>query len=92
MLARTPIIMPTMTESKKDVLSRFFGSQTEELLVQHCLREIAVGRHLTDILADPYLKNRSTDLERRALLDHREIIDAVGEETLADLRRQLGDL
>jgi hypothetical protein len=72
-----------------DLLKRFFGSQTEQLLVHHVLREIEAGRDVADILSDPYVTNRAQGVEIRALLDHAEISRAVGDEAIARIRSQM---
>jgi hypothetical protein len=72
-----------------DLLKRFFGSQTEQLLVHHVLREIEAGRDVADILSDPYVTNRAQGIEIRALLDHAEISRAVGDEAIARIRSQM---
>ncbi len=74
----------------KDPLKKFFGSRTEEMLVHHVLQEVAKGRDLHDILDDPYITNRTSDLERRALLDNTEIVRAVGADAAARIQSQLG--
>jgi nucleotide-binding universal stress UspA family protein len=70
----------------------FMASPREALVVQHCLREIGRGRDLDAIFDDPYVRNRTTSLDRLKLLDHPEIVTAVGEETCADLRRRIAGL
>ena len=80
--------MQRMSDSD-DLLRRFFGSQTEALLVNHVLREIEAGRDIGVILADPYVTNRAEGVEIRALLDHAEISRAVGEEAIARIRSQM---
>jgi hypothetical protein len=45
------------------------------------------GRPLTEILDDPYVRNWSTPEERRRLLDLPEVVAALGENALEDLRR-----
>jgi hypothetical protein len=72
-----------------DHLKRFFGSHTEELLVAHVLREVGAGRDLAEILADPYVTNRASAIEVRALLDHVEITRAVGAEAIARISSQM---
>jgi hypothetical protein len=69
-----------------DLLKRFFGSQKEQILVHHVLREVHAGRDLADILADPFVTNRAEPLEVRALLDNAEISRAVGEEAVARIK------
>ncbi len=75
---------------EKDSLKKFFGSRTEEMLVHHVLQEVGKGRDLQAILGDPYIQNRTTDLERRALLDNTEIVRAVGDDAAARIRAQIG--
>ena len=74
----------------KDPLKRFFGSRTEEMLVHHVLEEVHKGRDLQSILGDPYIVNRTSELERRALLDNTEIVRAVGEDAATRIRAQMG--
>jgi len=64
----------------------FVSSRREQYLTQYVLREYARGRSLRDVLEDPYVRNRSTPEERARLLDRPELVAAIGEQTLADLR------
>ncbi len=59
------------------------------MLVQYTLKEIRKGRDLASIMADPYVTNRTSDLERQSLLDRTEIIEAVGEDAAARIRSQM---
>jgi hypothetical protein len=68
-----------------DLLRNPFGflfarSRSEEGLVAYVIREHDRGRSLTDILDDPYVRNRSTPEERNRLLDHPEVVKAVGDD------------
>ena len=65
----------------------FGSSRREDFLARYVLREHARGRRLTEILEDPYVRNWSTPEERRRLLDLPEVIAALGENTLEELRR-----
>ncbi len=75
--------------AEDDILARFFRSRTADLLVQHVVREVDDGRNLGDILEDAYIRNRTTVVERRALLDRREITQRVGDQAVARIRAQL---
>jgi hypothetical protein len=61
----------------------FSGSSREDQLAGYVIREHKQGRDLDDILDDPYIRNRASDLERRRLLERPDIIRAVGEDTAA---------
>jgi hypothetical protein len=61
--------------------SLFARSSREDQLAAYVIREHKLGRDLDEILADPYLRNRASELERRRLLERPDIIRAVGEDT-----------
>jgi hypothetical protein len=58
-------------------------------LIEYVVRQLGAQRPLADVLQDPYVLNRSTPLQRRALLEEPEIVDAVSDDVLATLRSQL---
>jgi hypothetical protein len=59
----------------------FARSSREDQLAAYVIREHHAGRKLDEILADPYIRNRASELERRRLLERPDIIKAVGENT-----------
>jgi hypothetical protein len=72
-------------------LSNLFGflfvkSSREQYLAQYVIREVERGRPLEEVLVDPYVRNRATAEERARLLDRPDVIAAVGETAIADLR------
>jgi hypothetical protein len=64
------------------------GAQHKRL-IEYVVRQVKAKRPLADVLEDPYVVNRSTPLERRALLEEPEIVDAVSDDVIQSLRRQL---
>jgi hypothetical protein len=56
----------------------FARSSGEDRIAAYVIREHERGRALTEILDDPYIKNRTTPLERERLLDRPEVIRALG--------------
>jgi hypothetical protein len=64
----------------------FTRSSKEELLAAYVLREHERGRPLSEILEDPYVRNRSTPQEVARLLDRPEIVHALGEGAVAPER------
>lgn len=58
-------------------------------LIEYVIRQVNAKRPLADVLEDPYIVNRATPLERRALLEEPEIVDAVSEDVISGLRAQL---
>jgi hypothetical protein len=70
----------------------FIKSPRERYLAQYVIREVGRGRPLDDVLADPYVRNRATAEERARLLERPEVIAAVGEQAIADLKLASGPL
>ncbi len=66
---------------KNPFASLFARSSRDDQLAAYVIREHAGGRSLDDILEDPYLRNRSTDEQRRRLVERPDVIRAVGEHT-----------
>ena len=64
----------------------FSAPRREQYLVQYVLREHGRGRALHDVFEDSYVRNRSTREERARLLDQPDIVAALGERAVADLR------
>ena len=64
----------------------FARSSNEERVAAYVIREHERGRSLAEILDDPYVKNRTTPLERDRLLDRPEVIRALGRDVVQDVR------
>ena len=64
----------------------FGSSRREQTLARYVLREHARGRPLVDVLDDPYVRNWSTPAERARLLDLPEVVAALGDDALDELR------
>jgi hypothetical protein len=67
----------------------FARSNTEDRMAAYVVREHGRGRSLTEILDDPYVRNRCTDQQRARLLDNPEIVHAVGDDVIAQTRRSV---
>jgi hypothetical protein len=67
----------------------FARSSTEERVAAYVIREHGRGRGLSEILEDRYVQNRLTPQQRLRLLDRPELIQALGDETVEDSRREL---
>jgi hypothetical protein len=74
-------------ERKNPFRFLFGSSRREDFLARYVLREHARGRRLAEILEDPYVRNWSTPEERSRLLDAPELVAALNENALEDLRR-----
>lgn len=68
----------------------FASSRQEQYLAEYVVRECGRGRSLEAVLADPYVRNRSTPEERARLLERPEIVEIIGASVVAEMRRTLG--
>ncbi|HSC74318.1 MAG TPA: hypothetical protein VLB89_09140 [Gaiellaceae bacterium] len=68
----------------------FGSSRREDFLARYVLREHARGRPLAEILDDSYVRNRSTPDGRNRILDRPEVVAALGDNAVEELRRALG--
>jgi hypothetical protein len=64
-------------------------SSMEERVVAYVIREHGRGRALSEILEDRYVQNRLSPQQRLRMLDRPELIQALGDETVEDTRRDL---
>ena len=74
------------------LLKRFTGSKKEDALARYVIAEVRKGRELGEVLDDPYIKNRADKLDVQRVLDHPEVVEAVGGDAVDKLRAQLDDL
>lgn len=70
-----------MSESSDSGIRRFLEElakdPVEEIVVEYVIRELRNGRKLTDILHDPYVRNRLDQERIDAMLAKPEVIDEV---------------
>lgn len=66
------------------------SSRREQYVARYVIRECGSGRALEDVLTDSYVRNRVTPEEQARLLERPEIVAAIGEQTVAEMRRLLG--
>jgi hypothetical protein len=67
----------------------FARSSAEERVAAYVIREHARGRRLSEILEDRYVQNRLSPQQRVRLLDRPEVIQALGDVTVEQSRREL---
>ena len=73
---------------RRNVFGSLFGtSRHESALARYVIREHAGGRSLADVMEDPYVRNWSTPEERARLLERPEVVAALGDNALDELRR-----
>jgi hypothetical protein len=75
----------------RDLFSFLFQrSSAEERVAQYVIREHERGRDLREILEDRYVQNRLTPQQRERLLDRPEVVKAIGQSKVEDVRGTVG--
>ncbi|WP_217915236.1 hypothetical protein [Miltoncostaea marina] len=64
-------------------------SAKHKRLVDYVAGQLSAGRDLRQVMEDPYVTNRISVVERRALLDEPKIVEAAGDDVLASMRARL---
>jgi len=65
----------------------FNRSSHVDRVAAYVIREHERGRSLSEVLGDPYVKNRTTPQERERLLDRPEVIRALGDDVVGQARK-----
>ncbi len=66
----------------------FARSNTEDRMAAYVVREHGRGRRLSEILEDPYVRNRCTEQQRARLLENPDVVHAVGDDIIDATRRE----
>jgi hypothetical protein len=64
-------------------------SAKHKRLVDYVAGQLGAGRDLRRVMEDPYVTNRISVVERRALLDEPRVVEAAGDDVLARMRARL---
>ncbi|HET6691759.1 MAG TPA: hypothetical protein VFG74_12940 [Miltoncostaeaceae bacterium] len=77
--------------SVREEIRRLINTESAQhkRLIEYVVRQLHTGRNLQDVMDDPYVTNRSKTIDRRALLEEPEVVDAAGEGSLQSMRAQL---
>ncbi len=82
--------MERLTAFLRNPFSFLFASKSgEERVAVYIVREHKRGRTLSDILDDPYVRNRCSDREIARILERPEVIRALGDDIVAQQVRSL---
>jgi nucleotide-binding universal stress UspA family protein len=73
-------------------ISGLTGSHREDALARYVIQEAGRGRDLADILGDAYVENRADRRAIGALLDRRDVVEALGEDAVEGLKSRIATL
>ncbi len=80
--------MTTISDKLKEFLEDLATDALEERVVEYVIRELHNGRKLTDILADPYVKNRLSEERLEKVLENPEIMTALEEQIATSFQKR----
>ncbi len=80
--------------SIQDQITSLLGDHNagHKRLVQYVVGQLQQGRSLDDVIADPYVTNRLSHVQRAALVEEPQIVHAAQQESLDALRASLREL
>ncbi len=83
--------MPTISERVKALLDELATDEAEQRVVEYVIREVNNGRRLTEVLQDPFVRNRLSDERVRHVMEQPEVLEAL-EAQISDAfeRREFG--
>lgn len=85
--------MASLTEKLQAFLEEMAADVVEERVVEYIVREVHNGRKLTDVLADPYVKNRLNEEKLAHVLENPQVVAALEEEIAKSFKtREFGFL
>jgi hypothetical protein len=67
----------------------FAGSSKEERIAAYIIREHERGRRLSEIVEDPYIRNRATERELARMLERPEVVEALGRAAVSETEQDL---
>ena len=67
----------------------FAGRRSEKQVAAYVVREHRRGRSLSDILDDPYVRNRCSEQEIARVLESPEVVRALGDDIVAEQLQSL---
>jgi hypothetical protein len=73
----------TIQEKIHEFISDLSVDVVEDRVVEYVVREIHNGRNLSEVIEDPYVRNRLNDEKRAEILENPEIIHAFEQEIRA---------
>jgi hypothetical protein len=75
-----------------DPFSRLTGARSEDALVRYVIAETRKNRPLAEVLKDPYVTNRADRTTLQRLMDHPELVQALGEGAVDTIRARIAAL
>ena len=68
----------------------FARSSKDDLIAAYIIREHERGRSLSEIVGDPYIRNRATEREVARVLERPEVVNALGRAAVTEAEDKLG--
>ena len=75
--------MATIAERIKALLDEMATDELEERVVEYVIREVNNGRRLTEVLVDPYVRNRLSEERINHVLENPDVV-AVLEQQISE--------
>lgn len=83
--------MATLAERLQSFMDELATDVLEERVVEYVIREVQNGRKLSEVLKDPYVKNRLSEEKLAKVLETPEVVTALEQQiTQSFQKREIG--
>ena len=80
--------MTTIAERVKALLDELATDEAEQRVVEYVIREVNNGRRLTEVLQDPYVRNRLSDERVQHVMENPEVLNALEEQITESFQKR----
>lgn len=80
--------MSTLNERLQKFMNDLATDAVEERVVEYVIRELGNGRKLSEILKDPYVKNRLSEEKLAKVLENPEVMTVLEEQIAVSFQRR----
>lgn len=70
----------TISDSVRQFFDDLTSDVVEERVIEYVIREVHNGRRLTEVMNDPYVRNRLNEEKRASVLENTDIVEALEQE------------
>jgi len=78
----------TIAERVKALLDELATDEAEQRVVEYVIREVNNGRRLTEVLQDPYVRNRLSDERVQHVMENPEVLNALEEQITESFQKR----
>lgn len=80
--------MSTIAERVRALLDDLSTDELEERVIEYVIREVHNGRRLTEVLHDPYVRNRLSEERIQHVMENPEVVGALEDQIAESFQKR----